>query len=58
MYLVIMYKFVHSARSQSCPDSVDNCHACIYVADELSSALACVRPLPQENDLGLLQAQT
>lgn len=57
LHLVVMHQFVHPSRSQCCPDSVDDCHAGVDIADQLSRALARVCSLPQEDDLGLLQGQ-
>ena len=43
-----------SGTHQGCADGVHDRHACVDVGDELAFALARVRALAQEHDLGLL----
>ena len=43
-----------SGTHQGCADGVHDRHACVDVGDELALALARVRALAQEHDLGLL----
>ena len=47
-------RWVRSGTHQGCADGVDDRHAGVDVGDELALALARVRALAQEHDLGLL----
>ena len=52
---VIMHELVHAAGPQRGAHGVHDRHAGVDVADQLRLALAGVRALPQQDDLGLLQ---
>lgn len=52
-----VYELVHAAWSKSSSDGVHNSHAGIDIADELRLALAAIRSVPQQDDLGLLQSR-
>lgn len=52
---LIADEFVHATGPQSCPHSIDDCHAGIDVADQLGFALTGVCALLEQDDLGLLQ---
>lgn len=52
---VVVHELVHAAGAQGGAHSVHHRHAGVDVADQLRLALAGVRALPQQDDLGLLQ---